>query len=131
MKVDTSYISKKYETQLLQGIPARDLVMGVWKEVPVVEEEDKTKADTEEGGEGETEYVYKVVPNGKTLKLPAHESLKIIRYISIQYFRQKRMVKKSKSVISCTIASQPEPIVIRTNTITNCDKSHKSSRQLA
>ena len=35
------------------------------------EEEDKTKADTEEGGEGETEYVYKVVPNGKTLKLPA------------------------------------------------------------
>ncbi len=71
MKVDTSYISKKYETQLLQGIPARDLVMGVWKEVPVVEEEDKTKADTEEEGEGETEYVYKVVPNGKTLKLPA------------------------------------------------------------
>jgi len=71
MKVDTSYISKKYETQLLQGTIARELSMGVWKEVPVVEEEDKTKADTEEGGEGETEYVYKVVPNGKTLKLPA------------------------------------------------------------
>ena len=31
MKVDTSYISKKYETQLLQGTQARDLVMGVWK----------------------------------------------------------------------------------------------------
>ena len=39
MKVDTSYISKKYETQLLQGTQARDLVMGVWKEVPVEPEE--------------------------------------------------------------------------------------------
>ena len=75
MKVDTSYISKKYETQLLQGTIARNLVMGEWKEVPVIdEEEDKTKADTEgegESGEDEIEYVYKVVPNGITKKLPA------------------------------------------------------------
>lgn len=63
MKVDTSYISKKYETQLLQGTKARDLVMGVWKEVPV---------EPEEGEVGEEETtVYKVVPNDKTLKLPA------------------------------------------------------------
>ena len=63
MKVDTSYISKKYETQLLQGTKARDLVMGVWKEVPV---------EPEEGEVDEEETtVYKVVPNDKTLKLPA------------------------------------------------------------
>lgn len=75
MRVDTSYISKKYETQLLQGTEARDLVMGIWKKVPVETEEGegKTKADTEEGEE--TEYVYKIVPNGKTLKLPAARSV--------------------------------------------------------
>ena len=66
MKVDTSYISKKYETQLLQGTQARDLVMGVWKEVPV---------EPEEGEEGEEEFVYKVVPNDITLKLPAARSV--------------------------------------------------------
>lgn len=60
MKVDTSYISKKYETQLLQGTEARDLVMGIWKEVPV---------ETEEGEE--TEYEYKVIPDDRTLDLPA------------------------------------------------------------
>ena len=62
MKVDTSYISKKYETQLLQGTEARDLVMGVWKEVTV---------EPEEGAGEEATTVYKVVPNDKTLKLPA------------------------------------------------------------
>ena len=63
MKVDTSYISKKYETQLLQGTKARDLVMGVWKEVPV---------EPEEGEVDEEETtVYKVVPDDRTLKLPA------------------------------------------------------------
>lgn len=62
MKVDTSYISKKYEAQLLQGTEARDLVMGVWKEVTV---------EPEEGGGEEETTVYKVVPNDKTLKLPA------------------------------------------------------------
>ena len=67
MKVDTSYISKKYETQLLQGTKARDLVMGVWKEVPV------EPAEGEE--EVEEEFVYKVVPNGITLKLPAARSV--------------------------------------------------------
>ncbi|MEY8687991.1 S41 family peptidase [Bacteroides sp. AN502(2024)] len=63
MKVDTSYISKRYETQLLQGTEARDLVMGVWKKVPVEPEEG------EEGGE--TAYQYKVVPDNRTLDLPA------------------------------------------------------------
>lgn len=62
MKVDTSYISKKYEIQLLQGTKAQDLVMGVWKEVPV---------EPEEGEEGEEETIYKVVPDDRTLKLPA------------------------------------------------------------
>lgn len=61
MKVDTSYISKKYEVALLQGTQARDLVMGVWKEViPEVEE-----------GEEEEEPIYKVVPNDITLKMGA------------------------------------------------------------
>lgn len=64
MKVDTSYISKKYETQLLQGTEARDLVMGIWKKVPVETEEG------EEEGE-ETKYEYKVVPDDRTLDLPA------------------------------------------------------------
>lgn len=63
MKVDTSYISKKYETQLLQGTEARDLVMGVWKEVLVIPEEGE---ETEE-----EQTIYKVVENGDTLKLPA------------------------------------------------------------
>ena len=63
MKVDTSYISKKYETLFLQGTEARDLVMGVWKKVPV---------ETEEGEESEeTKYEYKVVPDDRTLDLPA------------------------------------------------------------
>lgn len=63
MKVDTSYISKKYETQLLQGTEARDLVMGIWKKVPV---------ETEEVEESEeTKYEYKVVPDDRTLDLPA------------------------------------------------------------
>lgn len=63
MKVDTSYISKKYEVQLLQGTEARDLVMGKWEKVKVTDEADKTKADAEE------DSVYKVIPNGITRKL--------------------------------------------------------------
>lgn len=59
MKVDTSYISKKYEQQLLQGIRAQDLVMGEWKEVI---------PEVEEGEEPATPY-YTVVPNDVTLKL--------------------------------------------------------------
>lgn len=59
MKVDTSYISKKYEVKLLQGAKASDLVMGVWKEViPEVAE-----------GEEPATPIYKVVPNDITLKL--------------------------------------------------------------
>lgn len=72
MKVDTSYISKKYEKHFLQGTRAEDLVMGVWKEV------------TPEAQPGEiVEPIFKVVPNDVTLKLgvaqvvednPVHES---------------------------------------------------------
>lgn len=72
MKVDTSYISKKYEMHILQGTRAEDLVMGVWKEV------------TPEAQPGETvEPIFKVVPNDVTLKMgvaqvvednPVHES---------------------------------------------------------
>lgn len=64
MKVDTSYISKKYETQLLQGTEARDLVMGIWKKVPVETEEGEKEGE-------ETKYEYKVVPDDRTLDLPA------------------------------------------------------------
>lgn len=66
MKVDTSYISKKYEQQLLQGTEPRDLVMGVWKEVPVEPEEGEEPAEP-----GEEETIFKVVPDGRTLDLPA------------------------------------------------------------
>ena len=68
MKVDTSYISKKYETQLLQGTIARELSMGVWKEV---------EEEPEEGEEAPEEpvMVYKVVPNGVTLDLGAAQSI--------------------------------------------------------
>ena len=41
--------------------------MGVWKEVPVEPEEGEE--------EGEEEFVYKVVPNDITLKLPAAQSV--------------------------------------------------------
>ena len=62
MKVDTSYISKKYETQLLQGTIARELSMGEWKEVEVEPEEGEEVPE-------EPVMVYKVVPNGVTLDL--------------------------------------------------------------
>ena len=65
---NTSYISKKYETQLLQGTIARELSMGVWKEV---------EEEPEEGEEAPEEpvMVYKVVPNGVTLDLGAAQSI--------------------------------------------------------
>lgn len=63
MKVDTSYISKKYEVHWLQGTIARDLVMGKWEKVLVEPDEEDTEA--------EPRYEYKVVPDGRTLELPA------------------------------------------------------------
>lgn len=68
MKVDTSYISKKYETQLLQGTIARELSMGIWKEVEVEPEEGEEVPE-------EPVMVYKVVPNGITLDLGAAQSI--------------------------------------------------------
>ena len=67
MKVDTCYISKKYEEQLLQGSQARELSMGVWKEVIPEDEE------TEEGEEPDP--IYKVVPNGETLQIGAAQTV--------------------------------------------------------
>lgn len=67
MKVDTSYISRRYETALLQGTEARTLTLGEWKEVPVEPEEG------EETTEGETEY--KVVLSNTVLQLPAAKSV--------------------------------------------------------
>lgn len=67
MKVDTSYISRKYETQLLQGTEARTLVMGEWKEVTI---------EPEEGDDEEEPYnVFRVVPNDVTLEMGAARSL--------------------------------------------------------
>ncbi len=67
MKVDTSYISKKYETQLLQGTEARKLTTGIWKEVAV---------EPEEGAESEEPLsIYKVVPDGRTLNLPVAQAV--------------------------------------------------------
>lgn len=64
MKVDTSYISKKYENQLLQGTRAENLVMGIWKDV------------TPEGLPGEiVDPVFKVVPNDVTLNMGAAQIL--------------------------------------------------------
>ena len=62
MKGDTSYISKKYETQLLQGTIARELSMGVWKQLEEEPEEGKKYRK-------KPVMVYKVVPNGVTLDL--------------------------------------------------------------
>lgn len=62
MKVDTSYISRRYETQLLQGTQAVELTLGEWKEVEIeseIEGEDPTK-------------VFMVVPiEGEPVEMPA------------------------------------------------------------
>lgn len=64
MKVDTSFISKKYEVNLLQGFAARKLVMGEWKEVEIVPGEGEEIPE-------EPEYVYKVAANLDTLDMGA------------------------------------------------------------
>lgn len=67
MKVDTSYISKKFEVQLLQGTEARKLSMGEWKEVIL---------EPEEGAiEDDPDTVFRVVPNDITLEMGAARSL--------------------------------------------------------
>lgn len=62
MKVDTSFISRKYETQLLQGTQAVELTLGEWKEVEIesdIEDEEPTK-------------VFMVVPvEGEPVEMPA------------------------------------------------------------
>lgn len=53
MKVDTSYISKKYETKLLQGTKAVELTLGVYKKIEP--EEPPVEGEPQED-------IYKVVP---------------------------------------------------------------------
>lgn len=65
VKVDTSYISKKYETVLLQGVNPIDITTGTYQKVPPVE-------PPVEGEEPED--VYKVVISG-TAKIGAAVSL--------------------------------------------------------
>ena len=69
MKVDTSYISKKYETYLLQGTKALELTLGEWKEVEIEDEEDGNEGDDGED-EGPT-MEYRVVPIDEPVEMPA------------------------------------------------------------
>lgn len=62
MKVDTSFISKKYEAKWLQGVDMRRLVMGKWTQIEI---------EPDPGEEEPTEpvYEYKVLPTKDTLDL--------------------------------------------------------------
>lgn len=97
--------------------------MGVWKEVPV---------EPEEGEVDEEETtVYKVVPNDKILKLPA------ARVVEDNPVHKTEIltVKENNSDIkvgylmynSFTAGTKAAP----ENTMTNCVKSRKNSRQQA
>ena len=62
VKVDTSYISKKYESQLLQGTAPLEVTLGKYQLVP----------PTEPPVEGEEEEeIYRVVPVGDPVKIGA------------------------------------------------------------
>ena len=61
VKVDTSYISKKYESQLLQGTEPLEVTLGKYQLVP----------PTEPPVEGEEEEIYRVVPVGDPVKIGA------------------------------------------------------------
>lgn len=64
MQADGRHITKKEEEELLQGTRAMDLTMGSWQEV------------TPEAEEGtEPVKVWKVAPNGKTVRLGAAETV--------------------------------------------------------
>ncbi|MDR0940215.1 MAG: peptidase S41 [Mediterranea sp.] len=63
VKVDTSYISKKYEVPLLQGTKATRLQMGIYKEVEIPSEI--------EGGE--PTKAWRVVPEGDPVDMGAAE----------------------------------------------------------
>ena len=62
VKVDTSYISKKYESQLLQGIKPLEVTLGKYQLVP----------PTDPPVEGEEEEdIYRVVPVGEPVEIGA------------------------------------------------------------
>lgn len=66
VKVDTSYISKKYEAQLLQGTGPLEITLGKYQKVP----------PTEPPVEGEEEEdIYRVVPVGDPVEMGAAVSL--------------------------------------------------------
>ncbi len=66
VKVDTSYISKKYETQLLQGTEPLEVTLGVYQKI------EPENPPAEEEGENE---IYRVVPVGDPVKIGAAVSL--------------------------------------------------------
>lgn len=65
VKVDTSYISKKYETKLLQGTEPLEVTLGVYQKI---EPEDPP-------AEEEEDDIYRVVPVGDPVKIGAAVSL--------------------------------------------------------
>lgn len=62
MKVDTSFISKKYEAKWLQGVDMHRLVMGKWTQIEIEPEEDEEETT-------EPVYEYKVLATTDTLDL--------------------------------------------------------------
>lgn len=119
MKVDTSYISKKYETQLLQGTIARELSMGVWKEV---------EEEPEEGEEVPEEpvMVYKVVPNGVTLDLGAAQSIEDQPVHKYEILTLDNGAKVGYLMYNSFTA---EPMTIRRSIIMNYVKSQRYFRK--
>ena len=69
MKVDTFYISRNHEEELLQGLQARRLVMGKWGEFIPEPEYPEEEDDTE------MEPIQDVVPRGDTLRLAQARSI--------------------------------------------------------
>lgn len=66
VKVDTSYISKKYEKQLLQGTEPLEVTLGVYQKI----EPEDPPAEEEETGD-----IYRVVPTGDPVKIGAAVSM--------------------------------------------------------
>ncbi len=103
MKVDTFYISKKYEEQLLQGSQARKLSMGIWKEVIPEEEEEDT--------------IYKVVPNGEIIEMGIAQ---IVEDVPLH----------SSSIIELSTQEKVSYLMYNSFTSGNNDDSEKYNNQL-
>ena len=127
MKVDTSYISKKYETYLLQGTKAVKLTLGEWKEVEIEDEEDGN-----EGGDGEDEgptMEYRVVPIDDPVEMPAAQIVEdnpVHKYEIIE-----SPVKKIRVGYLMYNSFKPVQKPNRKNTTMNYAVSRKSLRKQA